>query len=313
MRYDVYFHNDFDGRASVAVFWDFLRKRGDGVGRFYAVDHGDKLALNWEKIISKSKNKVAIFDFYYHPKATFWFDHHRTTFKKTEWQKNFKATKFHVLKPEYLSCCRLVMDYLGRNFEYKPSGYIRELARWLEVVDGARYKSPKQTIEIREPALQIDAYIDENSSGGKPLKWIIESLSRKSLRLLANDKRVRKTAVLVRKKIKAGLVFQKKHLQIYGQVAFVDLSSNVDRVRFGPHYLYPKLAFIITMLKSGGMFRISVGGNPWRRSSCNLDLGDLVRKRYGGGGHKYAAGIAGIKSRGKASQIVDELIEVLGK
>ncbi|TSC82197.1 MAG: phosphoesterase DHHA1 [Parcubacteria group bacterium Gr01-1014_20] len=313
MKYDVYFHNDFDGRASAAIFWDFLRKRGDGVGQFYAVDHGDKLALNWEKVISKSKNKVAIFDFYYHPRATFWFDHHRTTFKKTKWQKVFKQTKFHILKPEYLSCCRLVMDYLRKNFGYKPSEHVRELAKWLEVVDGARYKSPKQAIEIKEPALQIDAYIDENSSGGKPLEWLIESLSRKSLRSLANDKRVRSATVLVRKKIKAGLVFQKKHLQIYDRVAFVDLSSNVYRVRFGPHYLYPKLNYVITMLKTEGMFRISVGGNPWRRSSCNLDLGDLVRKKYGGGGHKYAAGIAGIKSRGEALRIVNELIQILGK
>lgn len=313
MKYDIYFHNDFDGRASAAVFLDFLKTRGGEAGNFFAVDHGDKKALGWEGIISRSRNPVAIFDFYYHPKAVFFFDHHKTTFKSSKWERGFKPTKFHVLEPDYLSCCRLVMDSLKKSFGYKPSKHIRELAKWLDVVDGARYKSPAQTIELKEPALRVDAYIDANSHGGDPIEWIIRELGQKSLAAVASKKDVKKAAAILKKKIKVGLDFQRRHLQIYDKVVFVDLSANIYRVRFGPHYLYPKLSYIITMLKSGSAFRISVGGNPWRRSSCECDLGLLVRKKYGGGGHRYAAGIAGIKNKKEALRIVGELIKTLNK
>lgn len=311
MKYDIYFHNDFDGRASAAVFLDFLKTRGDEAGGFFAVDHGDKRALDWEAVIANSKNPVAIFDFYYHPKAVFFFDHHKTTFKNPKWEKSFKATKFRVLKPDYLSCCHLVVDSLRKDFRYKPPKHIREMAKWLDVVDGARYKSPAQTIELKEPALQVDAYIDAHSHEGDPIEWLIKDLSKKSLAGIAKNKAVGKATATLKKKIKAGLDFQRRHLQVYDKVAFVDLSANIYRVRFGPHYIYPKLTYIITMLKSGSSFRISVGGNPWRRSSCECDLGILVRKRYGGGGHKYAAGIAGIKSKKEALRIVGELIGTL--
>ncbi len=314
MKYDLYFHNDFDGRASSAMFLDFLRSRGDSVGNYFAVDH--YIQLKWDKLIRDSKNPAVIFDFYYHPKAAFFFDHHATTFIRLDWEKSFRRSKYFNLNFKYESCCHLVFDVLTKNFGYRPPKYVRDLVKWANVVDAAKYKSSKDTIDLKEPALQLDAYIDHESHHGDPLRWVIEALSRTDLKRVAEEERVVRVVKLVKLKIKQSLEFHFKNLQVYNKVCFIDLSeAKVERVRFAPHYLVPDLVYIVTLLRSGEFYRVAVGGNPWRSKQCKIDLRKLVRERYGfkAGGHRRASGITGIKTKKKSVKIVEELIEVLNK
>lgn len=314
MKFDLYFHNDFDGRVSSAVFLDFLRSRGDEVANYFAMDHS--IQPKWDKIIRESKNPVVIFDFYYHPKATFFFDHHRTTFIRPDWEKSFKGTKYLNLDIKYESCCHLVYDVLARRFQYKPARHIRNLARWADIVDAAKYKSAKEAVELKAPAIQIDSYIDLKSRKGDPVKWIIEELSRKDLVAVAKDKRVAAVVRGVRAKIKKSLEYHRKNLQVYGRVCLIDLSEGkAERVRFIPHLLVPDLSYIVTLLKSGKVFRVAVGANPWRRKSHQHNLRKLVREKYGfkAGGHARAAGITGMKDKKSAMKIARELVEILNK
>ncbi len=314
MKYDVYFHNDFDGRASVAVFLDFLRKRGDSIQNYFAVDHF--LRSRWDKVVRASENPVAIFDFYFHPKAAYFFDHHLTTFINDKWEKEFRPSKFFNLKYKYESCCRLVFDSLRKNFGYKPSATIKELVFWADVVDAAKFRSAKDLIELKNPVAQIDAYIDHESKNGDPIKWLIEGLSKTRLKTLTRDSRVIRAIGIVKSKINKSLEFHRKHLQVYSRVCFIDLSSTkVERIRFAPHYLVPSLSYMVTLLKGGGFYRVAVGGNPWRDEPGGYDLRQLVRKRYGykAGGHRRAAGITGIKTKKEAGKIAKELIEILNK
>ena len=311
MKYDLYFHNDFDGRASAAVFLDFLKKRGGSVENYFQVDHwiGDK----WDALVKKSKNSVAVFDFYFHPKATFFFDHHATTFKKKIWEKDFKSNRFYNLDPKYKSCCKLVFDALKKNFGYQSGAHIKDLVKWAEIVDDADYPSPRLTIEVKEPALEIDAFIDERSTK-ENLSWLIKLMSRKPLQEIARLRKIQKVVKTVRGKIKRGLSFTIKNMQIFGKVTFLDLSlTNMPRVRFAPHFLYPKLSYAVTLMKDVDGFRIAVGGNPWRKQVCRIDLGRYAKSKYGGGGHRRAAGITKIRSRKDGLRIARELIEFLNK
>ncbi|MBI3589684.1 MAG: hypothetical protein HY093_04735 [Candidatus Liptonbacteria bacterium] len=312
MKYDVYFHNDFDGRVSSAVFLEYLRSRGDSVANYFAVDHYAR--SNWDRMVKRSKNPVVIFDFYYHPKAAFFFDHHLSTFIRPDWEKKFKRTKYLNLNFKYESCCHLVFDVLVKKFGYRPSRYIKDLVKWADIVDAAKYKSAKDTIELNAPALQIDSYLDQKSQKGDPVRWVIEELSRKDLVKVAKDRRVMAVVKNVLAKIKESLEYHRKNLQIFDKVCFIDLSlGEVERVRFAPHFLVPSLSYIVTLLKSGKVFRVAVGANPWRPKSHKHDLRKLVRERYGfkAGGHARAAGITGIKNKREAMRIVHELIKVL--
>lgn len=314
MKYDLYFHNDFDGRVSAAVFLDFLRLRGDEAANYFAVDH--YIRPKWDAMVKRSKNPVVIFDFYFHPKAEFFFDHHLTTFVRVDWEKNFKRTKYLNLDFKYESCCHLVYDVLTKNFGYKPDKHIKNLVKWADIVDAAKYKSAKDTIELTAPALQVDAYIDHKSQKGDPLRWIIEELSRKDLVKVSKDRRVAAVLKQVKLKVKRSLEFHKKNLQVYDKVCFIDLSSGkVERLRFAPHYLVPNLSYIVTLLRSGKVYRVAVGANPWRPSLHKHDLRKLVRERYGfkAGGHARAAGITGIKDKKTGMKIAKELIEILNR
>src|ERR1700685_3337099 len=113
MKYDIYFHNDFDGRASAAVVLAFLRSRGDDIEHFTPVNYYllsqwmDEKFFEKHKLFSGKRNPAIIVDFLYHPKAAMWFEHHATTFKRPEWEKKFKPDTFHRLEPQYPSCCHL--------------------------------------------------------------------------------------------------------------------------------------------------------------------------------------------------------------
>src|SRR5271155_4749866 len=106
MLYDIYFHNDFDGRASAAVMLAFLRSRGDDIEHFIPVKYdiipvGTKKQWLDDKFLEKNKlfrgkhNPAIIVDFPYHPQAAFWFDHHLRPFRKPGWEKKFKSDREH--------------------------------------------------------------------------------------------------------------------------------------------------------------------------------------------------------------------------
>ena len=311
MKYDFYFHNDFDGRASAAVFWDFLRSRGDGVGNFYQMDHF--MAPEWDGKVRKSRNPASIFDFYFHPRAEFYFDHHPTTFIKKSWQKSFRPSRQWYLDFSYKSCASLVLDALKKNFKYHPPKHILELAKAADFVDAAEFSSAKQAVEIKEPVLQLDAFIDATSADNS-LSWLIKLMSEDSIRSIVKLPKIQKVVRRVRSEIKKGLDYARKNLQVYDRVVFLDLThTKIPRVRFAPHYLFPNLCYVLTLMRENGGFRISAGGNPWRPESCKVNLGLYLKKKYGGGGHKRAAGISGIKTKEQGLKIIKELIEVLNK
>ncbi len=82
MKYDIYFHNDFDGRASAAVMLAFLRSRGDDIEHYIPIKYDvipkwiDDKFLEKNKLFKGKHSPAIIVDFPYHPQAAFWFDHH---------------------------------------------------------------------------------------------------------------------------------------------------------------------------------------------------------------------------------------------
>lgn len=313
MNYDVYFHNDFDGRASAAVMLAFLRSRGDDIERF--VPLGFDILPQWrdEEFFRKHKffrgrrNPAIVVDFPYHPKAVFWFDHHPTTFQKESWRKKFRPTKFRRCNPEYKSACHFAEASLKNGFGWKPPEHFKELIKWLDIIDGAYYKSARQTLEIKEPALQIDAFIDKNAYNEITMRPLIELLSRRSLKEIASDPRVKSAAAEAREKIKLRLAFYRKNIKVRGKVTFIDLTlAGAGRVRFAPFYLYPRTVYAIRIERKDGFSQVGIGANSWRRKENELHIGELLRK-YGGGGHKDVGGVL-LKDKKDAEKVAKEII-----
>jgi hypothetical protein len=205
---------------------------------------------------------------------------------------------------------------LAKKFGYKATANIRNLAKWAGITDEARFDSAKQTVELKEPALQICDYIKSKSVPGGPLIWLIKAMKGKSLAAVVKDKRITNEVKIFKSKIEKSLNFHRRYLQIFDKVCFIDLTkTKVERVKFAAHYLFPSLTYVVTLYKSDGFYRLAVGGNPWRPNSCKYDLGKLLRRKYGygAGGHERAGGIAGIENKKKAETIARDLIEILNK
>ncbi len=325
MKYDIYFHNDFDGRASAAVMLDFLRKCGDDIAHFTPVNYD--LEPQWQRAdfferhrLFKGKRYPAIVvDFLYHPKAVFWFDHHPTTFNAfPRAARVFSRKKFRVVEnadvrslqhwdPTYPSCCRQVVEELRRHFGYRPSEHIRELAKWLDVIDHANYTSPQQPIEMKEPALKLDWYIEAVAGDSREAKRIVQLLTEEPMARIATMPRAARVLKNVRTQIKTSLAYYRKEGRVHGRIMVIDLTSGKYlRLRFATFYFYPRIPYAMSFSREGKLFRLGWGSNPWHRPQDGIHIGEFL-KRYGGGGHAVAGG-AEFSSRRAVLKAVKEIV-----
>lgn len=318
MLYDIYFHNDFDGRASAAVMLAFLRGRGDDIEHFTPVNYYllpewlDENFFDNHKLFKGKRNPAIVVDFLYHPKAAWWFEHHPTTFKKESWKKKFKADKQHHLEPRYPSCCHLVYASLKKDFSWKPPKNLAELVKWLDIIDGAGYRSARQTIEIKEPALQVDKFIEKKGVGKAENVRMIDLLSRSSLADIARLPEVRKNLTWIKREERKGLAFSKKNARMNGAVCFLDRSvSKIEFPRFGLPYLFPRTLYFVRLSARDGMYHVNVGVNPWMRKKATVRVGNLL-KRFGGGGHKGVGGVE-FKTRKEALSTAVKIIETINR
>ncbi len=310
MVYDIYFHDDFDGRASAAVLWDYLKKRGDDIKGFYTVDYA--LEPRWPKF--KFPRPAIIVDFLYHPKAAMWFDHHVMPFLLPAWKKSFRRTKNMHWDSRYASCCHFIMDELTKYLGYRPPVHIRELAKWLDVIDGANYKSARQVIEMKEAPIQLAYFIEGRGKKGDPKTWLIKLLAEMPLGEIVKVPRVAKTISRIRKDLTSSLAYYRAHSEVNGKTVFTNVTEHTGlKVRFAPFYLFPTCVYSLTLKRErGGNYHLTVGASPWRREENGFHIGKFMHERFGGGGHKNVGG-ADIQSGKRALAITREIIKFLLK
>jgi hypothetical protein len=312
MTYDIYFHNDFDGRASAAVMLAFLRERGDDIERYVSMTYGKESAwYNEDFFTQQGKNPVIVVDFTYHPKAAWWFDHHASTFKKPEWKSRYQKDKQHQLSPEYPSCCGLVQAALQKNFGWKPPRHFAAFVKSADMLDGAGYRSARQTIEMKGADLQMNAFIEGFPHTEKEDRLIVELMSKYPLANIVKHPTVAKALAKLNKKVAKSLELHRKNIRVSHNITFIDLKDDPMNglLRYAPYYLYPKTKFAIRMRPKGKLWYLGVGVNPWRKPANYPDLGALMR-RYHGGGHK-GIGATEFHSKKEAMKAVGEIIERL--
>lgn len=318
MTYDLYFHDDFDGWASAAVMVSFFEGRGDRIEHFVPVDFNLQSQWRDDKFFAKhhlfkgGRNAPVVLDFPFHPGTAFWFDHHLSPFKKEAWRKRFREDKGHVYRPQYFSCCHMAYDMLKRNFQWRPPAYFKKLIAWLDIVDGARYASAKQTIIMKEPAFSIDNFIDRQDGDHQKAEWLIRLLAAHSLNRVAKIPEIAKVGRKMRKKAVQNLAFYRRHLLVRGNVTLIDLTKHQDKMlRYAPYYLFPKIRYSIRATMKEKLHHLGVGENPWIANKGRIHLGKLVKK-YGGGGH-LTVGATDLNTKEEAERAQEEIIKVLNK
>ena len=306
MKYAIYFHGECDdGIASAAVLSYILRQRGDSVSTLVPMSF-PRTPTIWKK--TRFKKPFAIVDFLYHPDAAIWFDHHPTEFFVTEWKRDFISDDMRMLDATRPSCTGFIVAHARTIGSVLPKRF-SELARWLDIFDAARFKSPKEALRLRYPAEQIHAALSEDNSESFQ-RFLVVQLRDRSLAEVARHPRVRKQFLAYKKKFDRSIAELRTRFVVENGVAFADVSDrSLVGSRFAAFLFYPRLRYVVRLVRHA-RYEISVGSNPWRRPKNGVHIGNLLRERYGGGGHQYVGG-AGFPTKAKALQAAREIVQYL--
>ncbi|MDO8495216.1 MAG: hypothetical protein Q7S32_01655 [bacterium] len=314
MDYHIYFHGGcFDGTMSAALLRHFFISRGDRVASLNSCQYQPDFASIWSAY--PFQHPSAIVDFRYHPDGDWWFDHHLTSFLKPEWQTSFNADGQHYFDPNYPSCFGMTLNFLKKTYQYKPSATLQELEVWADKIDGARYVSAKEAIEIdswpQELALLLMHYdkIDPDGQEAFQLK-VIDSVADESiLQLLINH---REMIDKLKERLRRAVELYKQAVKVGGKVAFLNkIDLEIFNADFIGYYLFPDVPYTVSIDKVEGGYHLHAGRNPWAKYNAQLNIGEMMKK-YGGGGH-LAVGGAEVVDLDQALKRIEEIVDYLNK
>ena len=308
VTFQLYFHQDFDGICSGAVFLAYARLQGllthAGV-ELTPVEYD--LKTRWGR--TSLPKPCAVVDFLYHPDAEWWFDHHPTTFVRTDWELSFKADPQHVWNTTYKSCPRLIVDSVTEAPVQKElTDQFGEYLHWSDIIDSAEYESPEQVVEAVEPALQINLSLAVDRSP-EHLRFLVRAFEENPIRKVASYDEVQSRFRKAMDWQKQAISYIERVAEVRDGVAFCDLTQTRGLFhRYAAYYLWPNIKFLVAVYRDGKGFKLTVGANPWRPFS-GPDL-SLLCERYGGGGHPEIGGIL-VSTKKRALQVGREIAQIL--
>ena len=316
MRLQILYHgNCFDGCSSAGVFSRFYRERvaqGPVDISFRPLEHkGDAQAFP-PGSFDGDENACVDFRYSQDPRLTWWFDHHASAFQLAGDEAHFRADatgrKFYDATAK--SCTKFLANMVATKFGFdtKP---LTELIEWAEVIDGALFPSAKMTVELKEPALRLMTWIENNKQPALA-DWFIESLVTQPLAEIADDPRVTLPLVPILSQHQRNIDVIGKAARLEGGVVHFDVADhNIGAFnKFITYYLFPDARYSVG-LTLGSRAKISVGSNPWSKTPRTHEINKIC-ERYGGGGHPVVGAVSVPREElARAREIAAEIIAEL--
>lgn len=293
----ICFHDHcFDGVASAATFLRFYRERvrpvrSDQVGlRGLAHKAGHPFD---EDTFAGEENVVVDFRYSADPRLTWWFDHHQSAFEPKELQASFEQdqTGRKFWDPAAKSCTRFLARICSEKFGFAP-GPLQELIDWAEVIDGALFPDARTAVELTHPATQLMLLIEATKDQTLCGRLVLELAERPLSQVLAEPWVTGPLGpILARHREIVAAV--EGRLVVKGRVATFDVADlQLDNInKFIAYNKAPEALYTVSVTRSPGRSKISLGSNPWRQPERTHNLARLA-ERYGGGGHPAVAAIS---------------------
>jgi hypothetical protein len=317
MRFVVATHGHcFDGLSSSVVFSRLVRELGatSATFEYRTCGYGAGQTRAEPQLFTGDENAILDYRFSATPNLTWYFDHHRTAFGSPADRDVFEARRssgqFHF-DPTYSSCTKLIADVAHERFGVDMAS-LKELVRWADMVDSARFASPEDAVSRSSPVMQLVSVV-EHYGDDAFFKDLVPLLLERPLDEVARSKAVANRYKPLGKKHERFVLRVKQKSELRGRVVFVDLTESVlESVgKFVTYALFPDSVYsvVVGLLKNGP--KISVGYNPWSGRPLDTDI-SAICARYGGGGHPVVGGISFPSSsldeaRRVARSIADEL------
>ena len=315
MNVRVFFHDRcFDGACSAALFSRFYSERIRDDMRF---EYGGLLhragALFNEDDFTGDENAIVDFKYSSSKKITWWFDHHESAFLTPEDASHFErdSSNRKFYDPSFKSCTRFLAVIAEQRFGFNPAS-MAEVIHWAEIVDGALYPDAKTAVEMREPAMKLTMVIESNQDSDFGPR-LIPMLASKSLAEILEDPLVAPRLQPLLDRHQRSIEIIRERVECKDRTVFFDVTDQPleGYNKFVPYYLYPDCDYNVGLSRSSFRNKVSVGSNPWTKSTNLVNLAKIC-ERYGGGGHARVGAISfdvskPDEARNAAREIVEEL------
>jgi hypothetical protein len=297
MKLRILYHgNCFDGSASAGLFARFFREQfapGSVEVVYTPMQHkGDAQPITGT-LLDGDDNACVDFRYSQDARLTWWFDHHASAFQLPGDEAHFRADtsgkKFY--DPSAKSCTRFLANTLAKSFGFDIARF-SELLHWAEIIDGALFPSAAMAVELREPALRLMTWVENNRERVLAERFI-EDLVTRPLADIAAD-------AYVANALRPLLESHEKNIGVVRRVSHLDRGVVTTNLipegtatlnKFIAYYLHPDARYSVTLLATGERYKISVGSNPWPKAPRTHDIAKLCEK-YGGGGHPAVGAIS---------------------
>jgi hypothetical protein len=317
VRLRVLYHgNCFDGCSSAGVFTRFYREK-IAADRplelaYRPMEHkGDAQAFPAD-VFDGDENACVDFRYSQDPRLTWWFDHHASAFQQPGDEAHFRADatgrKFYDATAK--SCTKFIADTVAARFGFDLQP-LRELVDWAEIIDGALFTDARMAVELKEPALQLMTFIENNRDPALAEQFIADLVARPLAEIAASPYVTEPLGPLLSQHQKNIDVIRGAATLEGGVVHYDVADQNTGPFnKFITYYLFPQARYSVG-LTAPGRLKISVGSNPWSPVPRTHDI-SAICGRYGGGGHPVVGAVSLpreelTRARAIAAEIIAEL------
>ena len=316
MRVRVLYHDHcFDGAASAAYFSRFYEGKYAPGAKFQFTGLAHKASQLFEdSLFDGDVNAIVDFKYSPDPRLTWWFDHHQSAFLSPEDAEHFRRDHSgqKLYDPSYSSCTLFIADVARRRFGYEAPD-LAELVEWADIIDGARYNSAQEAVELKAPAMKLTLVI-ESAKGSEIIHKIIGWMRSCKLSEIAQQPEIQQLYAPLYERHVRSIDIIRNRAQTSDGVVFFDLIA--DKLegynKFIPYYLFPASTYTVSVSTSSFRTKVSVGSNPWAQAPLKHNLATIC-ERYGGGGHPRVGAISfEIGEAERARAVAEEIREELG-
>ena len=302
LRIRVFYHDKcFDGACSASLFTRFHR---ECIGTAEGYDYHGLVhragALFDESEFTGDENAIVDFKYSRSPKITWWFDHHQSAFLDEVDHQHFLsgqrdpvAGRRKFFDPKYTSCTSFLAHIGQTEFGFNTAP-VADLIHWADIVDGAKYESPEQAVEMPAPAMKLTLII-ESTQDPTFIPRLIPLLTEMPLSQILEQNFVAPLLPPLLEKHQQAIDLIRKRSEERDGTIFFDITDHLLEGfnKFIPYYLHPNAVYSIGLSKSSFRTKVAVGSNPW----TTVDPARLVNlaevcERYGGGGHARVGAIS---------------------
>jgi len=212
--------------------------------------------------------------------------------------------------PKAKSCTKFLADTVSAKFGFDATP-LADLIHWAEIIDGALFPDAGMAVELKEPALRLMTFIENNRDPALADRFIGDLVSRPLAEIAADPYVAAPLGPLLAQHEK-NIETIRNVAKLENGVVFFDLSDrDVGPFnKFISYYLFPEARYSVGLTASARA-KISVGANPWSKVPRTHEINKIC-ERYGGGGHPVVGAISMPRSDlPKAKQIAQDIVKEL--